>query len=191
MLLPGNTFGKPRGLNNDVAGCWFASDRVRLLVNFIPRWLIIVIILGLYWRLYRLIYKAHNRFMSFQDEQNSRQPEPHSISPETESVSSTRHIGRPLESMNIQSKDGTIEAQQSVSVSNGNTHARPPSPMLKKLARQMMMYPLVYMLIWTIPTSIRIYQSVTKKSAPFGIATVDKVGAFPIHPSLDCLVARG
>lgn len=31
------------------------------------------------------------------------------------------------------------------------------------------------MLIWTIPTVIRIYQAVTGKAAPFGIATIDKV----------------
>lgn len=68
-----------------------------------------------------------------------------------------------------------IEVQQSGSAANGRTHVRQPSPVLKKLARQMMMYPLVYMLIWTIPTTIRIYQSVTGKPAPFGIATVDKV----------------
>ncbi len=38
-----------------------------------------------------------------------------------------------------------------------------------------MTYPLVYLLIWAIPTSIRIYQAVTSNPAPFGIATVDKV----------------
>lgn len=31
------------------------------------------------------------------------------------------------------------------------------------------------MLIWTIPTIVRIYQAVTDKRAPFGIATLDKV----------------
>lgn len=39
----------------------------------------------------------------------------------------------------------------------------------------MMVYPLVYMLLWTTPTVIRIYQTTTGKPAPFGIATVDKV----------------
>jgi hypothetical protein len=50
------------------AGCWFTSDKVRLLVNFVPRWLIIITILGLYLRLYFLLRKAHARFMSFGDE---------------------------------------------------------------------------------------------------------------------------
>jgi len=183
-------------------GCWFGSDKVRLLVNFIPRWLIIIVILGLYARLYRIIYTAHNRFMSFHDE-NSPQAhsrsnpqlhsnshtrtlnlDQHTLAPETESISSTRRIGRPSAKLDIESKDvdggathatvgvGEVESAGTV---HGRTHARQPSPVLKKLARQMMYYPIVYMLIWTIPTSIRIYQSITGRPAPFGIATVDKV----------------
>jgi len=50
------------------AWCWFTSDTVRLLVNFIPRWLIIISILGLYLRLYFIIHKAHTRFMSFDED---------------------------------------------------------------------------------------------------------------------------
>ncbi|KAF2202701.1 hypothetical protein GQ43DRAFT_413143 [Delitschia confertaspora ATCC 74209] len=135
------------------AWCWFTSDRVRLLVNFLPRWLIIIAILALYVHLYRIIYKAHNGFMTFDQDGIL----PHSIDPELESVSSTRRIGRPSSNMILS------------------------SPKLKKMAYQMMSYPLVYMLIWTIPTSIRIYQSVTGKPAPFGIATVDKA----------CIVIQG
>lgn len=41
----------------------------------------------------------------------------------------------------------------------------------------MMLYPLVYMLVWALPTCIRIYQAVSGKSAPFGIATADKVNS--------------
>ena len=50
------------------SGCWFTSDEVRLLVNFVPRWLIIITILGLYLRLYFILHKAHTRFTSFDDE---------------------------------------------------------------------------------------------------------------------------
>ncbi|KAH7114210.1 G protein-coupled glucose receptor regulating Gpa2-domain-containing protein [Dendryphion nanum] len=183
------------------AWCWFTSDKVRLLVNFIPRWLIIIVILALYARLYRVIYKAHNRFISFNESgefpHSHSRSQNHNLEPETESVSSTRRIGRPSTSMNMASKDVDVE-QYSAGTSNnlnphnivgsngtvqGRTHARhyPASPVLKKMAYQMMSYPLVYMLIWTIPTTIRIYQSVTGKSAPFGIATVDKA----------CIVIQG
>ena len=158
----------------------FTSDRVRLLANFIPRWLIIVVVLILYARLYRIIYKAHNRFMSFNDESSPRHLETHSVEPETESVSSTRRIGRPSASMHITSKDVRVDVEENGDSVPGPTHVRQPSPVLKKMARQMMSYPLVYMLIWTIPTVIRIYQSVTGRPAPFAIGTVDKVSfCFP------------
>ncbi|KAF2654376.1 hypothetical protein K491DRAFT_717196 [Lophiostoma macrostomum CBS 122681] len=160
------------------AWCWFTSDKVRLLVNFVPRWIIILIVLGLYARLYFIIYKAHNRFMSF-----SNGNTPHSFEPETESVSSTRRIGHPALpmqlSLGMSAKETDIECVDPIS--NGQTHVRQPSRMLKKMAYQMMSYPLVYMLIWTIPTAIRIYQAVTKRPAPFGIATVDKA----------CIVIQG
>lgn len=52
------------------------------------------------------------------------------------------------------------------------------SPVLKKISLQMMVYPLVYMCIWTIPTVIRIYQATTGKSAPFAVGTIDKVRLF-------------
>jgi hypothetical protein len=83
-------------------------------------------------------------------------------------------------SMNLSSKELDVERSGGGAVP-GRTHIRGPSPVLKKMAYQMMMYPLIYMLIWTIPTTIRIYQSVTGKAAPFGIATVDKA----------CIVIQG
>jgi hypothetical protein len=45
-----------------------------------------------------------------------------------------------------------------------------------KVAVRMMMYPVLYMLIWTIPTAIRIYQGTSGHSTPLGINCVDKVG---------------
>ena len=145
-------------------------------MNFIPRWLIIIIILALYARLYRIIYNAHSRFVSFDDGSSPNALESH-ISPETGSVASTHRIGRPSDTLNITSKDTIPDIEQNNSTGNGRTHTRLPSPVLKRLARQMMMYPLVYMLIWAIPTTIRIYQSVSGRAAPFGIATVDKASA--------------
>ena len=50
-----------------------------------------------------------------------------------------------------------------------------------KLSYQMMLYPLVYMLIWALPTSIRIYQAVSGKPAAFQVATADKA----------CIVVQG
>jgi hypothetical protein len=46
----------------------------------------------------------------------------------------------------------------------------------RKVSFQMMIYPLVYMFIFIIPTSIRIYQFSTGKTAPFVVGILDKVG---------------
>ncbi|KAF1965538.1 family A G protein-coupled receptor-like protein [Bimuria novae-zelandiae CBS 107.79] len=168
------------GYSNIGAWCWFGSDKARLLINFVPRWLIIIVILGLYIRLYRIIYRAHEQFISFHDEST-----PHTLSgtsPETDTSFSAHRIGRPSASMHITSKDGTIEVER-----HGRTHVQRPNPLLKKLAKQMMYYPLAYMLIWTIPTAIRIYQSVTGVPAPFGVATVDKA-CIVIQGFIDALI---
>lgn len=96
-------------------GCWFTSDRVRLLVNFIPRWLIIIAILGLYLRLYFIIHKAHTRFMSFdEDATGSFQME-----------SSTSRV-----SLNVSSATDECE----VGTPTLPTHSRigRPSPLLKR-----------------------------------------------------------
>lgn len=53
------------GYGNIGGWCWFTSDQVRLLVNFVPRWLIIALMLGLYARLYFVLYTAHRHFLSF------------------------------------------------------------------------------------------------------------------------------
>lgn len=39
----------------------------------------------------------------------------------------------------------------------------------------MMMYPIAYIVIWFLPTAIRIYQTITSQPAPFALQTVDKV----------------
>jgi hypothetical protein len=102
------------------AGCWFTSDRVRLLVNFLPRWLIIIAILGLYLRLYFIIHKAHTRFMSFdEDATGSLQME----------SSTTRSA--PRVSLNVSSGTDGCEAGRPTLP----THSRigRPSPVLKRV----------------------------------------------------------
>lgn len=44
-----------------------------------------------------------------------------------------------------------------------------------QLARLMLMYPIAYMIVWTLPTAIRIYQTAKGVPAPFALQTVDKV----------------
>ncbi|OOF93638.1 hypothetical protein ASPCADRAFT_7855 [Aspergillus carbonarius ITEM 5010] len=39
--------------------CWFTSDRVRLLANFLPRWAIIFVIMCIYTRLCLFLYRSY------------------------------------------------------------------------------------------------------------------------------------
>ncbi|PMD39780.1 hypothetical protein L207DRAFT_634295 [Hyaloscypha variabilis F] len=143
------------------AWCWFTSDKVRILVNFVPRWIIIFILLGLYIRLYFIIHKAHNRFMSFDDEAvGSLQTGSSALNMSSSFDGDCDRRGQPIPR---------------------HTRIGRASPVLKRISYQMMAYPLAYMFIWTIPTAIRIYQATTGKAAPFGIATVDK----------SCIVVQG
>ncbi|KUJ22374.1 uncharacterized protein LY89DRAFT_728527 [Mollisia scopiformis] len=151
------------------AWCWFTSDRTRLLVNFLPRWVIIITILGLYLRLYFIIHKAHNRFMSFDEDASG--------SLQTGGSSANRTASRL--SMNV--SNGADDDCERAGAQSRHTRIGRASPVLKRISYQMMTYPLVYMVIWTIPTSIRIYQATTGKSAPFAIGTVDKA----------CIVIQG
>jgi hypothetical protein len=43
------------------------------------------------------------------------------------------------------------------------------------MARLMLMYPVAYIFVWTLPTAIRIYQASKGISAPFALQTIDKV----------------
>ncbi|KAK2013963.1 hypothetical protein LZ32DRAFT_603907 [Colletotrichum eremochloae] len=129
------------------AWCWFTSDTVRLLVNFIPRWAIILIMFALYAHLSFVLYKAHIRLSSIQDP-SPRHPES-GITTEEGSRIHSIHEG--------------IEGRSALSVRR-----------LKRIARLMLLYPLAYAMIWSLPTAIRIYQATEDKPAAFALQTVDK-----------------
>ncbi|KAF2671489.1 hypothetical protein BT63DRAFT_218957 [Microthyrium microscopicum] len=163
-----------RAYDNIGAWCWFPSDRTRLLVNFVPRWVIILSILVVYARLFALLYTTHRRSsIHFLNEHYLDKPE-NSGSWRSGSVSTDRAM------LSTSEKWPT---RQSTRTSSGAS--MPPT--LKKIAYQMMTYPLIYMLIWSIPTAIRIYQSTTGKPAPTALATVDK-GCIVVQGLCDALI---
>ncbi|KAE9381377.1 hypothetical protein N431DRAFT_539044 [Stipitochalara longipes BDJ] len=143
------------------AWCQFTSDRTRLLANFIPRWVIIITMLTLYIRLYCIIHKAHNRFMSFDED-------------------AIGSLQTGSSAMNM-SSSAEEDCERRGPSDPRHTRIGRALPLLQRISYQMMTYPLVYMFIWTIPTAIRIYQVTKGKSAPFGIGTVDK----------SCIVIQG
>ncbi|OLN95939.1 G-protein coupled receptor 1-like protein 2 [Colletotrichum chlorophyti] len=130
------------------AWCWFTSDKVRLLVNFIPRWVIIVTMFALYAYLSYVLYTAHVRLSSLQE-----------ASPRQHVVGHT-----PLQWSRVSSHLEDAEGRSAVTIQR----------LKKVIARLMLLYPLVYAVIWSLPTAIRIYQATKDKPAPFALQTIDK-----------------
>lgn len=64
---PNIAFPSPNtGIWNAV--CWFASDRTRLLVNFIPRWIIVFIIVVLYIHLTYILFQIQKKLESTEED---------------------------------------------------------------------------------------------------------------------------
>ncbi|KAJ6780921.1 hypothetical protein PWT90_06829 [Aphanocladium album] len=161
------------------AWCWFTSDKTRLLVNFLPRWVIIALMLLLYLRLHFIIHRAHDNFVSFNDE------EEYGVGSGSYSVNKSGGPWSPqpvhLSKLSEGSSQERIVSPPAEPVSRPKPRKSRGAADLRRLSYQMMLYPLVYMLIWALPTSIRIYQAVSGHSAPFPVATVDK----------SCIVIQG
>ncbi|KAF4447667.1 G-protein coupled receptor 1 [Fusarium austroafricanum] len=145
---------KLAGYGDIGAWCWFTSDEVRLLVNFVPRWIIIIIILTMYARLYFILRKSHKSFISL----GNSTSEATSRERSTAGASRSNHDMWRFHESDIAS------------------HRR-----LQRIARLMLMYPVVYMIVWTLPTAIRIYQTIKHDPAPFALQTIDKA----------CIVSQG
>ncbi|SPO01563.1 uncharacterized protein DNG_04236 [Cephalotrichum gorgonifer] len=150
------------------AWCWFTSDKVRLLVNFVPRWIVIVAMLIMYSHLALVLHRAHGRFKFSSDYPSADQASSNSAA-----LTGGAQSG---------SKSGVF----SNSRSNGGParHQKKPernSRKFKKLARLMLIYPIAYMLIWVLPTAVRIFQSTKDTPAPFALQTIDKA----------CIVIQG
>ncbi|KAF5686332.1 G coupled receptor 1 [Fusarium denticulatum] len=143
---------KLAGYGDIGAWCWFTSDEVRLLANFVPRWVIIITILSMYARLYFILRKSHKSFISLGNSNSTSEP-----SRERTITRSNHDIWRYHES------DAAGRRR------------------LQRIARLMIMYPVVYMLVWTLPTAIRVYQTIKHTPAPFALQTVDKA----------CIVSQG
>ncbi|KAL5593780.1 hypothetical protein FOBRF1_012882 [Fusarium oxysporum] len=143
---------KLAGYGDIGAWCWFTSDEVRLLANFVPRWVIIITILSMYARLYFILRKSHKSFISLGNSNSTSEP-----SRERTITRSNHDIWRYHES------DAAGRRR------------------LQRIARLMIMYPVVYMLVWTLPTAIRIYQTIKHTPAPFALQTIDKA----------CIVSQG
>ncbi|KAF9870043.1 hypothetical protein CkaCkLH20_12523 [Colletotrichum karsti] len=152
------------------AWCWFGSDWIRLAVNFFPRWVIIVTMFLLYAYLWTILYKAHNRLSSVE-----------AVSPENlVSGNATPIVSQPS-SFQGSSFRGDLEGRSSGSVRRLKKVMNASLVLIRwtlthivQIARLMLLYPLAYAIIWSLPTAIRIYNATEKKPAPFALQTLDK-----------------
>jgi hypothetical protein len=157
-----------------MTGCWFTSDRIRLLVNFTPRWAIIVIILALYTRLCIFLYRSHK-----------------SISSDYETSASAL----PTELQQWQILDGQAGIPGGCEAHSVYPSATPLKNVstiicnhvdgcglikLRQISRRMMIYPTVYALIWVIPTAVRIYHGTTGRHAPVALSIIDNVSRLSV-----------
>ncbi|SPJ78519.1 uncharacterized protein FTOL_06908 [Fusarium torulosum] len=136
------------------AWCWFTSDKVRLLANFVPRWVIIIIILAMYARLYWILRKSHKSFISL----GNSTSDPASRHRTTQGAMRSNHDAWRYYESDVAGRRK-----------------------LQRIAQLMLMYPVVYMIVWTLPTAIRIYQTITHTPSPFALQTLDKA----------CIVSQG
>ncbi|KAH8596235.1 hypothetical protein B0O99DRAFT_686278 [Bisporella sp. PMI_857] len=136
---------------------------MRLFINYVPRWVIILTVLCLYLRLYFLIRDVHKETSSFGSDSGL---------PVYSAESS--QVSKPPMEVSF-AVDNTVQTRPAPGIESRS------SPGLKRTSFQMMTYPLVYMFIFIIPTSMRIYQFSTGKNAPFAISTIDKA----------CIVIQG
>jgi hypothetical protein len=144
--------------------CWFPSDRTRLLVNFVPRWIIVIGCLGVYFHLFLTIFRTqHHTATSSSADDRWLTSEYEMEDGEKPASSKTTVRSSKRDSVMRRVKRSSTASQYSL------------APALKKIAYQMMTYPLIYMAIWSIPTAIRIYQATTGHAAPTPVATLDKV----------------
>ncbi|KAK4102532.1 hypothetical protein N658DRAFT_340609 [Parathielavia hyrcaniae] len=86
-----------------------------------------------------------------------------------------------LDDSSSRNLSGSGSRQLDGSGSGGRAVAARHTRKLKRLARLMLLYPLAYALLWSLPTSIRIYQSASGRPAPWQLQTVDKA----------CIVLQG
>ena len=176
------------------AWCWFTSDQVRLLVNFVPRCRFQTILPTPKppSTLTKILPRDHHRHHVPNVREAVLLPLPRPSPPGLPGRffvhKSHRVRGSPTRRQRFRRACGASEAYPKAEESKSGlpTHSslRTSSFLLtsdNQLARLMLLYPLAYAVIWSLPTGIRIYQSASGRPAPWQLQTVDKA----------CIVLQG
>ncbi|TLS24208.1 hypothetical protein PpBr36_08827 [Pyricularia pennisetigena] len=139
---------------NDIGSwCWIHEENIRLWYNFVPRWTIIVAMLVMYARISVVLRKAQKGF----GEATSRKT---TAAPSTSGEAAPDGLNA-FEPLSLAEEGGRCSV-----IENSNR--------LRKLARHMALYPIIYIIIWILPTVVVLYHVSTNTAAPFPLQTVDK-----------------
>ncbi|KAK6497437.1 hypothetical protein TWF481_011846 [Arthrobotrys musiformis] len=163
----------------DVGGfCWLGSRNIRLYFNYIPRWVVIFVCLVIYIAVYRLILHARRRakiqktYRGRAADRAAPQPQP---VPETTNESekinpdeiSSGNSSSSLDTSRAGSSTGfapTVHdpavAGQIQSAAEREQEEAEQQKQVRKIAIQMISYPLAYAVLWTVPTVVMIVQVV-------------------------------
>ncbi|KAI6380798.1 hypothetical protein MCOR25_001472 [Pyricularia grisea] len=139
---------------NDIGSwCWIHEENIRLWYNFVPRWTIIIAMLVMYARISVVLRKAQRGFGTAASRRTTA-GRPNSGEPKQDSLDS-------FEPLSLAEEGGRCSVTE-----NSNR--------LRKLARHMALYPIIYIILWILPTIVVLYHVSTNTPAPFPLQTVDK-----------------
>ncbi|KAJ5900303.1 uncharacterized protein N7473_004373 [Penicillium subrubescens] len=110
------------GYQNIGAWCWFASDRTRLLVNFVPRWIIVFVIIALYLRLSYILLRTQRLLESSEHD--------------TTIILSGYRIGRQNNSEHTDVQSGSYAHTSESKMATATVQRHPQSSKLKKVSAE-------------------------------------------------------
>ncbi|KAK6346367.1 hypothetical protein TWF730_010693 [Orbilia blumenaviensis] len=159
----------------DVGGfCWLGSRNIRLYFNYIPRWIVIFACLVIYIAVYRLILHARRRAKiqkTYRGRGVDRAPQAQAASPTIYQESEKINPDEISSASTDSSRSGSAtEFPQTMTVHDpavaGQIHSATEraheeaeqQKQVRKIAIQMISYPLAYAVLWTIPTIVMIIQ---------------------------------
>ncbi|OKP09902.1 hypothetical protein PENSUB_4708 [Penicillium subrubescens] len=102
--------------------CWFASDRTRLLVNFVPRWIIVFVIIALYLRLSYILLRTQRLLESSEHD--------------TTIILSGYRIGRQNNSEHTDVQSGSYAHTSESKMATATVQRHPQSSKLKKVSAE-------------------------------------------------------
>ncbi|KAK6332113.1 hypothetical protein TWF718_002647 [Orbilia javanica] len=165
----------------DVGGfCWLGSRNIRLYFNYIPRWIVIFACLVIYIAVYRLILHARRRAKiqkTYRGRASDRAPPQVAAATtaaaptktESEKINPDEISGGKSSSSLDSSRAGSSTgfaptvhdpavAGQIQTAAEKEQEEAGQQKQVRKIAIQMISYPLAYAILWTIPTIVMIIQ---------------------------------